>query len=132
MPTAPIVVDAPKRADQRPWAATAHAATLAIVESLAVALMERLGLSDDELCEMLGEDPIAIITDELDHRPELPILLALTAEAADRVGPSTLRSWLRRSGPNGVPARHLAARDFEAFEDALAVLAERGFVIRRA
>lgn len=110
----------------------AHAANLATVDSLAVALMERLGLSDDELCEMLDEDPIAIITDELDHRPELAILLALTAEAADRVGASTLRTWLRRSGPNGVPADHLAARDFGAFEDALAVLAERGFVIRRA
>lgn len=102
------------------------------MDSLAVALMERLGLTDDELCEVLAVDPLAIITNELDHRPELAILLALTAEAADRVGAPTLRSWLRRNGPNGVPADHLKARDFAAFEDDLAVLAQRGFVVRRA
>ncbi len=102
------------------------------MDSPAVALMERLGLSDDELCEVLAVDPLAIITHELDHRPELAILLALTAEAADRVGAPTLRSWLRRSGPNGVPVDHLRARDFVAFEHDLAVLAERGFVVRRA
>jgi hypothetical protein len=101
------------------------------VDSPAVALMERLGLTDDELCEVLAVDPLAIITNELDHRHELGILLALTAEAAERVGAPTLRSWLRRSGPNGVPADHLKARDFAAFEDDLAVLAERGFVVRR-
>ena len=44
-------------------------------------LMERLGLSDDELCAVLAVDPIAVITGELDHRPELAILLAQTAEA---------------------------------------------------
>jgi hypothetical protein len=93
--------------------------------------MERLGLTDDELCEVLGVDPIAIITNELDHRQELPILLDLTAEAAERVGSATLRSWLRRSGPGGVPAEHLKARDFQAFEHDLALLAERGFVVRR-
>jgi hypothetical protein len=102
------------------------------MDSPAVTLMERLGLSDDELCQVLDVDPIAVITNELDHRPELPILLDLTAEATDRVGAETLRSWLRRSGPTGVPADHLKARDFQAFEDDLALLAERGFVIRRA
>jgi hypothetical protein len=94
--------------------------------------MERLGLSDDELCEVLAVDPLAIITNDLEHRPELPILLALTADAADRVGVPTLRSWLRRNGPNGVPGDHLKHRDFQAFEDALAILAQRGFVVRRA
>lgn len=102
------------------------------MDSPAIALMERLGLSDDELCEVLAVDPLQVITDELDHRPELRILLDLTAEAAERVGDPTLRSWLRRSGPNGVPVEHLKARDFPAFEDDLAVLAERGFVLRRA
>jgi hypothetical protein len=94
--------------------------------------MERLGLSDDELCQVLAVDPIAVLTNELDHRPELPILLDLTAEAAERVGAPMLRSWIRRSGPNGVPADHLTARDFAAFEDDLASLAERGFVVRRS
>lgn len=92
--------------------------------------MQRLGLSDDELCELLAVDPLAVITGELDHRPELAILLALTAEAAERVGPQTLKSWLRRQGPNGIPLEHLTSRDFAAFEDDLSVLAERGYVLR--
>jgi hypothetical protein len=97
--------------------------------SPAVDLMLRLGLSDDELCEILAVDPIAVITGELDHRPELRILLDLTAEAAEQVGDETLRRWLRRKGPAGVPIEHLAKRDFGAFEDALDTLARRGFVI---
>jgi hypothetical protein len=100
------------------------------MNSPAVELMLRLGLSDDELCEVLDVDPLAVITGELDHRPELAILLALTAEAAQRIGPRTLRSWLRRSGPAGIPLEHLKSRDFAAFEDDLAVLAERGYVLR--
>jgi hypothetical protein len=92
--------------------------------------MERLGLSDEELCEVLDADPIAIVSGDLDHRPELRILLALTDEAAAQVGGGVLRRWLRRRGPTGVPIEHLRARDFAAFEDDLAVLAERGFVLR--
>jgi hypothetical protein len=92
--------------------------------------MDRLGLSDDELCEVLEADPIAILTGDLDHRPELRILLDLTAEAAARVGDGVLRRWLRRRGPAGMPLEHLRARDFAAFEDDLAILAERGFVLR--
>ncbi|HEY1538749.1 MAG TPA: hypothetical protein VGF63_05070 [Solirubrobacteraceae bacterium] len=99
------------------------------MESPAVDLMQRLGLTDDELCEILAVDPIAVITGELDHRPELKILLDLTAEARQQVGHATLRSWLRRRGPNGIPIEHLRARDFAAFEDDLDVLANRGFVI---
>jgi hypothetical protein len=93
-------------------------------------LMDRLGLSDEELCEVLDVAPLAVIAGELDHRPELAILLALTAEAAERVGPRTLRSWVRRRGPGGVPLEHLRAREFAAFEDDLALLAERGYVLR--
>ena len=100
--------------------------------SPAADLMQRLGLSDEELCAVLDVDPLSVIAGDLDHRPELAILLALTAEASERVGPQTLRSWLRRSGPNGIPLDHLTARDFAAFEDDLAVLAERGYVLRRA
>jgi hypothetical protein len=100
------------------------------MNSPAVELMQRLGLSDDELCEVLAVDPLQVITGELDHRPELAILLALTEEAAERVGPQTLRSWLRRNGPNGSPVAHLRKREFAAFEDDLGVLAERGYVLR--
>ncbi len=96
----------------------------------AAELMDRLGLSDDELCEVLDVDPLSVIAGQLDHRPELAILLALTTEASERVGPQTLRSWLRRRGPNGTPIEHLKARQFSAFEDALQILAERGYVLR--
>jgi hypothetical protein len=91
--------------------------------------MERLGLSDDELCEILAVDPISVLSGDLAHRPELAILLALTSEAAEQVGDGVLKRWLRRRGPNGTPFDHLRARDFPAFEDDLTILAERGFVL---
>ena len=94
----------------------------------ASALMQRLGLSDDELMTMLDADPISVITDDLDHRTEIGILLTLTEEAEDRAGGEVLRRWLRvGSRP---PLELLLARDFAAFEVALAELAERGFVLR--
>ena len=99
---------------------------------IAHALIERLGLTDDELCTVLAVDPLTLIAGELDHRPEVPILLALTEEAQERFGAPTLRRWLRVRGPNGVPAAHLLARDFPAFEDDLAALEERGLTVRRA
>jgi hypothetical protein len=94
--------------------------------------MERLGLSDEELCAVLDVDPITVIAGDLDHRPELPILLVLTAEAAEAVGPEALRRWVRTAGPRGRPVDLLLARDFAGFEDALAELAQRGFVVRAA
>ena len=41
-------------------------------------LQERLGLTDDELLTILDADPLSLVGGDLDHRPELPILLALT------------------------------------------------------
>ena len=79
---------------------------------------------------MLDADPLALIGGELDHRPELPILLDLLAEAEERAGAPVLRRWVRASGPRGRPLDLLLARDFGAFEHALATLAERGFVLR--
>ncbi|HEX4735913.1 MAG TPA: hypothetical protein VH247_16000, partial [Thermoleophilaceae bacterium] len=52
----------------------------------AAALQRRLGLSDDELLAVLDEDALTVITDDLDHRPEVPLLLALTAGPAERLG----------------------------------------------
>ncbi len=95
----------------------------------AIDLMERLGLSDEELCQILDADPLAILTGELADRPELLILLDLTAGAAEKVGDGLLCRWLRRRGPNGVPFEHLLNRDFASFEDDLDVLAQRGFVL---
>lgn len=99
------------------------------MDSPAVRLMERLGLTDDELCRTLDVGPIAVISGELDHRPELGILLALTDGPLERVGPGVLRRWVRTAGPAGRPLDHLLARDFAAFEAAVEALDERGFVI---
>jgi len=92
--------------------------------------MDRLGLTEDELCRALGVDPLAVIGGDLDDKPQLPILLALTEEAADRVGEAVLRRWLRATGPRGRPLDHLLANDFPAFEDDLSALEARGFVLR--
>ena len=78
---------------------------------------------------MLDADPLSVITGELEHKPELPILLDLLAEAEERAGALVLRRWVRASGPAGRPLDLLLDRDFGAFEDALAALAERGFVL---
>jgi hypothetical protein len=79
---------------------------------------------------VLDADPLALLAGELDHRPELPILLDLLADAEERAGAAVLRRWVRASGPAGRPLDRLLARDFAGFEDALATLADRGFVIR--
>jgi hypothetical protein len=91
------------------------------------ALMDLLGLSDEELCAVLDTDPLTLLSGQLEHRPELPILLELLAEAEGR---AVLRRWVRTSGPRGRPLDHLLARDFPAFEDALAELSARGWVLR--
>jgi hypothetical protein len=96
----------------------------------AARLMELLGLSDDELCALLDADPLTLLSGQLEHSSELPILLALLDEAADRAGAPVLRRWVRATGPAGRPIDALVRRDFSAFEDALAELAERGFVLR--
>jgi hypothetical protein len=96
----------------------------------AAELMELLGLSEDELCQTLDVDPLSLLSGQLLHRTELPILVDLLREARERAGPAVLRRWVRSSGPRGRPIEALTARDFAAFEDALAELAERGFVLR--
>jgi hypothetical protein len=102
-----------------------------VTATAAAVLMERLGLTEDELLQALGADPLSLIAGDLEDKPQLPILLALTEDAAERVHPAALRRWLRTPGPSGRPIDHLVAQDFGAFEDALDTLARRGFVIRR-
>jgi hypothetical protein len=92
--------------------------------------MDLLGLSEDELCTTLGADPLELLSGQLDHRPELGILLDLLAEAQQRAGAPVLRRWVRAAGPSGRPLDALLSRDFGGFEDQLAKLAERGFVLR--
>jgi hypothetical protein len=97
----------------------------------AARLQDLLGLSDDELLTILDADPLAVVSGDLDHKPELPILLALLAEAEEAAGAATLRRWVRAAGPSGRPIDLLLTRDFAGFENALAALSERGFVISR-
>jgi hypothetical protein len=96
----------------------------------AARLMDLLGLSEDELCRILDVDPLTLLSGQLEHRAEVPILLDLLDEAAERAGAALLRRWVRAAGPAGRPIDALLTRDFGAFEDALAVLAARGFVLR--
>ena len=92
--------------------------------------MDLLGLSEEELCTTLGADPLELLSGQLDYRPELGILLDLLAEAQERAGAPVLRRWVRAEGPSGRPLDALLQRDFAAFEDQLATLAERGFIVR--
>jgi len=92
--------------------------------------MELLGLSEDELCRTLAADPLTLLSGQLDHAAELPILLDLLDEAAERAGPVVLRRWVRASGRCGRPIDALVRRDFAAFEDALSELSDRGFTLR--
>jgi hypothetical protein len=92
--------------------------------------MELLGLTEDELCQVLDAEPLTLLSGQLEHRPELPILLDLLGEAAERAGPPVLKRWVRASGPSGRPVELLLRRDFGAFENALAELESRGFVLR--
>jgi hypothetical protein len=89
-------------------------------------LQDRLGLTDEELLTVLDVDALTVLAgDELPHRPELPLLLALT-EPHDA---ALLRRWVRTAGPHGRPLDLLLRRDFAAFENALGDLEDRGFVI---
>jgi hypothetical protein len=96
----------------------------------AAELMDLLGLSESELCTVLEVDALTLLSGQLDHRAELPILLDLLTEAKERAGAEVLRRWVRASGPAGRPIDALLRRDFAAFEDATNALAERGFVLR--
>ena len=99
--------------------------------SRAQALQELLGLDDDELVRTLDASALELLSGELDHRPELPILEALLAGPAERVGPTMLQRWVRARGPGGKrPVELLTGRDFEAFEDAVGDLDDHGFVLR--
>jgi hypothetical protein len=96
----------------------------------AARLMDLLGLTEDELCAVLEVDALTLLSGQLDHRPELSILLDLLADAEEQAGPAVLRRWVRAAGPTGRPITALTGRDFTAFEDALDELTQRGFVLR--
>ena len=75
-------------------------------------------LSEDErLCRTLDLDPLTLLSGQLDQRSELPILLTMLDEAAERAGPAVMRRWVRASGPSGSPIGALERRDFATRED---------------
>jgi hypothetical protein len=94
------------------------------------ALQDLLGLSDEELIRTLDASALELLAGELEHRPELPILLDLLHEAEERAGATMLHRWVRLNGPHGRPVDLLTARDFATFEDAVDDMAANGFVLR--
>jgi len=80
----------------------------------------RLGLSDEETLAVFGLDALQAIGGDVAHRPEVAILDAMTAEAAELLTQPALARWLRAGPPGGRPLDRLLAGDFEGFEDALA------------
>jgi hypothetical protein len=96
----------------------------------AVRLLELLGLSEDELCAVLAVDPLTLLSGQLEHSVELPILLDLLADAEQQAGSAVLRRWVRAAGPAGRPIDALVRRDFAGFETALSELSAHGFMLR--
>jgi hypothetical protein len=82
-------------------------------------LAGRLELSDEETLAIFELDALGAIAGEVDHRPEVEILGALTAEAQERLGPGALARWLRAGQAPARPLDLLLAGEFGAFEDAL-------------
>jgi len=84
------------------------------------ALVDRLALSDEEVLAIFDLDALGAIAGEVDHRPEVEILAALSVEADERLGAGALARWLRAGRPRSRPLDLLLDGDFGAFEDALA------------
>jgi hypothetical protein len=82
-------------------------------------VVERLALSDEETLAIFELDALGAIAGDVAHRPEVEILEALTAEAAELLGGEVLARWVRAGPPTARPLDLLLAGDFGAFEDAL-------------
>ena len=91
-------------------------------------LADLLALTDDEVLAIFDVSALEVLGGHLETRPELAILLDLLDDVQERVSPAVLRRWARTGSPN--PIERLRRHDFAGFEDALAELRDRGFVIR--
>lgn len=91
----------------------------------------RLGLDDDELCDILGLSPVQLLAGEADLLPQTAVLDELLRATVEQVSEQGMHGWVRASGPAGRPLDHLLAQDYGAFEDALETLLSRGFVVRK-
>jgi len=59
------------------------------------AYVDVLGLDEDELCQVLAVDPLTLLSGQIEHSAELPILLSLLDESEQRAGAAVLRRWVR-------------------------------------
>src|SRR5579871_1512816 len=84
------------------------------------ALVQRLELTDEEALAIFHLDALSAIAGEVAHRPEIEILDALTAEAADLLTQPVLARWLRAGAASERPLDLLLGGGFGAFEEALA------------
>jgi hypothetical protein len=82
-------------------------------------LVQRLGLSDEETLAVFGLEPLQAISGAVAHRPEIEILDAMSAEAAELMGEGALARWLRAGVAPARPVDLLLSGQFAAFEDAL-------------
>ncbi len=92
--------------------------------------MDVLGLTEEQLCTVLDADPLTVLSGQADAQPEVPILLAILADARERAGEAVLKRWVRTRDRRGAPLNLLLARDFRGFEDAVTELGERGWILR--
>ena len=111
--------DWPAGARGSPAAPLAVANPLVSAEPALSVLVDRLALSDEETLAIFELEPLDAIAGEFEHRPEVGILDALTAEADERLGPGALARWVRAGRAPARPLDLLLAGDFGAFEDAL-------------
>jgi hypothetical protein len=91
------------------------------VDDVLRTLATRLALSDEEMLAIFELDALAAISGEVEHRPEVEILDALTSEAEEQLGGGATARWLRAGRAPSRPLDLLLAGDFAAFENALAV-----------
>ena len=92
--------------------------------------MELLGLSEDELCQVLDVDPLSCSPASSITAPSCRSCSTCSTRPPSAPGRRCCGAGSGRPGPAGRPIDALLARDFGAFEDALAELAARGFVLR--
>ena len=97
----------------------------------AARLMELLGLSEDELCRLLDVDPLTLLSGQLEHRRELPILVELLDEAAERGGAAGAAALGAGAGTAGAPDRRAAGARLRGVRGCAGrARRQRGFVLR--
>ena len=95
-------------------------------------LMDLLGLSEEELCTILDADALTLLSGQLDHRPELKILLELLAEPEEQTGQDDPPPLGSRNRTHGEADRSPGRTRLPGVRADVAQLNERGFLLRQA